>query len=128
MGIARHRGRGPVVLDEVPDEGAADPAEAAAEAEERAARAPARRTREDYFDARLDQLRPRVLLGQGLAWRAWAVTHPAACPACKGSPLGPAWYCLVCDRWGLDHLLRAAAQAAGRKAYVRGRYRGGIGA
>lgn len=50
------------------------------------------------------------------AWpprRLWG----GACPVCRGRPLATLDYCLWCDRWGLDWILRRAFdQAAERKA------------
>jgi len=47
--------------------------------------------------------RPSVLL---TGCRPWAASYRGDCPACLGRPLRPAVYCLRCDRWGLDSVLR----------------------
>ncbi len=56
---------------------------------------------------------PTQLLGERLT--PWPGPGPVAerpgevsksCPVCQGRRLGPHQYCLRCDRWGLDHLLR----------------------
>lgn len=52
---------------------------------------------------------PTHLVGEGLTpWPGPAATVPV-CPACRGRRLGTREYCLRCDRWGLDHRLRQAA-------------------
>ncbi|WP_435010930.1 hypothetical protein P12x_002220 [Tundrisphaera lichenicola] len=51
--------------------------------------------------------RPTILLGTGLSpWPGPVLDRGKTCPACRSGRLGPSTYCLCCDRWGLDHLLR----------------------
>lgn len=51
---------------------------------------------------------PTHLVGTGLSpWPGPGQGHKASCPCCQSRRLGPSTYCLYCDRWGLDHLLRA---------------------
>jgi hypothetical protein len=64
--------------------------------------------------------RPTILLGLGLT--PWPGPRPAAgrpCPGCNARELSMRSYCLVCDRWGLDHLLVAARGRAFRPAGPR---------
>ncbi|WZO97997.1 hypothetical protein EP7_005049 [Isosphaeraceae bacterium EP7] len=58
----------------------------------------------------LDRLpHPTLLIGEGLSpFPGPMPTPPPVCPACAGRELDPHEYCLVCDSWGLDALLRAA--------------------
>lgn len=44
---------------------------------------------------------PRILLGLSLAWPV-AEGRGGKCGACKGQPLEPGTYCLVCDRLALE--------------------------
>lgn len=95
----------------------ADPApgpEALAEAAERVGRISAAK-REAGDPAWLDWLpRPRLLLGQGLTPWPGPLGTPSTsglpCPACGSAPIDDSAYCLVCDRWGLDHILLAHRQ------------------
>jgi hypothetical protein len=51
--------------------------------------------------------RPSLLVGTGLSpWPGPGDGRKATCPACRSRRLGPSSYCLCCDRWGLDHLIR----------------------
>ncbi len=51
--------------------------------------------------------RPTRLIGTGLVpWPGPGDGRKASCPACRSKRLDPSAYCLYCDRWGLDHLLR----------------------
>jgi hypothetical protein len=51
--------------------------------------------------------RPTILVGTGLSpWPGPGDRRKASCPACRSRRLGPSSYCLCCDRWGLDHLIR----------------------
>lgn len=82
-----------------------DIAEATEEIERSASRLrpPRRGPRPSYPDS--DRLPcPAVLLTGCRAWDA-IPRRGAACPACGGLPLRAWVYCLVCDAWGLDHLL-----------------------
>ena len=104
--LARGRGQGNgAMLDIV-----ADPTpgpEAIAEASERAQElAEAKAAAGDA--SWLDWLpRPKILLGLGLSPWPGPVRDPSlACPACGSEPIDATAYCLVCDRWGLDHLLK----------------------
>ena len=50
--------------------------------------------------------RPTLLLGTGTSPWPGPVRIPSegrTCPVCGDRPLGPTIYCLLCDRWGLDH-------------------------
>lgn len=47
---------------------------------------------------------PTRLVGEGKS--PWPGPGLASCPICRGGRLDPRSYCLYCDRWGLDHLLR----------------------
>lgn len=52
--------------------------------------------------------RPAILLEGSRAWPGGfpgQVDHDGQCPACRGEPLRPSTYCLVCDGWGLDWLV-----------------------
>jgi hypothetical protein len=50
---------------------------------------------------------PTLLIGLGLTpWPGPGVGRKAACPSCGSRRLEPSMYCLYCDRWGLDHMLR----------------------
>ena len=50
---------------------------------------------------------PTLLLGSGLTpWPGPGRSMSASCPSCGSRRLKPSMYCLYCDRWGLDHLLR----------------------
>jgi hypothetical protein len=50
---------------------------------------------------------PTLLLGTGLSpWPGPGDGRKASCPSCGSKRLKPTMYCLYCDRWGLDHLLR----------------------
>ena len=50
--------------------------------------------------------KPTLFLGSGLSpWPGPGVGRKASCPSCLSRRLSPTAYCLVCDRWGLDHLL-----------------------
>lgn len=50
---------------------------------------------------------PTLLVGIGLTpWPGPSDGRKASCPCCRSKRLGPSMYCLYCDRWGLDHLLR----------------------
>jgi hypothetical protein len=113
----------PGPLDSFPDPGAPDPAEVVAAADEVEARAPRKRSRADHPPA---LPRPTILLGERLIWDGprWTETKP--CPGCRGRRLTAARYCLCCDTWGLDRLL-PPPPAAARKAYARGRLKGGLG-
>jgi len=80
--------------------------EEAAEAAERALRLA--RQKADAGDGNsMDMLpRPRFLVGSGLTPWPGPTRQPAnPCPACGSRPLAESAYCLVCDRWGLDHLM-----------------------
>jgi len=49
--------------------------------------------------------RPSVVLAGVQPWPP--IQGPGkACPVCSGRVLWPSVYCLWCDRWGLDHVLR----------------------
>ena len=49
---------------------------------------------------------PLFFRGLSLTWHgSHNVQGRAKCPACRCNPLGPREYCLLCDRWGLDHLV-----------------------
>ena len=102
------RGQGDVdALDLIPDSAPGPEAEAvAAERAERIARHPDRSG--DASD--LSTLpRPSILLGSGLTPWPGPRMHPGhACPGCGSKPIAEKAYCLVCDRWGLDHLLMAS--------------------
>ena len=51
--------------------------------------------------------RPTVLIGTGLSpWPGPGDGRKASCPSCGSKRLKPSMYCILCDRWGLDHLLR----------------------
>ena len=50
---------------------------------------------------------PTILVGTGLSpWPGPGLGRKAPCPSCGSKRLKPSMYCLYCDRWGLDHLLR----------------------
>ena len=50
---------------------------------------------------------PTMLVGLGLTpWPGPGDGRKASCPSCRSRRLKPSMYCLYCDRWGLDHLLR----------------------
>ena len=50
---------------------------------------------------------PTLLIGSGLSpWPGPADGRKALCPSCGSRRLEPWMYCLYCDRWGLDHLIR----------------------
>ena len=50
---------------------------------------------------------PTLLVGSGLSpWPGPGDGRKASCPSCGSKRLKPSMYCLYCDRWGLDHLLR----------------------
>jgi hypothetical protein len=50
---------------------------------------------------------PTILVGTGLCpWPGPGLGRKASCPSCGSKRLKPSMYCLYCDRWGLDHLLR----------------------
>jgi hypothetical protein len=50
---------------------------------------------------------PTLLVGLGLTpWPGPGDGRKASCPSCASKRLKPSMYCLYCDRWGLDHLLR----------------------
>ncbi len=50
---------------------------------------------------------PTLLIGTGLSpWPGPGDGRKASCPACGSKRLKASMYCLYCDRWGLDHLLR----------------------
>lgn len=50
---------------------------------------------------------PTLLIGLGLSpWPGPGDGRKASCPACGSKRLKPSMYCLYCDRWGLDHLIR----------------------
>ncbi len=50
---------------------------------------------------------PTLLIGTGLTpWPGPGDGRKASCPSCGSKRLKPTMYCLYCDRWGLDHLLR----------------------
>jgi hypothetical protein len=49
--------------------------------------------------------RPTILLGLGLSpWPGPRRSPAKVCPGCSSIPISETSYCLVCDRWGLDHL------------------------
>jgi hypothetical protein len=51
--------------------------------------------------------RPTLFLGVGLTpWPGPGDGRKASCPSCGSKRLKPSMYCISCDRWGLDHLLR----------------------
>lgn len=103
------RGQGDVdALDLIPD--TAPGPEAEAEAAERAERI-ARRPFPSGERPDLSTLpRPSILLGSGLTpWPGPRTPHDhKSCPGCGSKPISEKAYCLVCDRWGLDHLLTAS--------------------
>lgn len=117
---AAGRGQGDVdALDLIPDDSPGPEAEA--EAAERAERVAAARARAGQDVAISTLPRPSVLLGAGLTpWpgpaESAAGAEAGACPGCGSGPIPEKAYCLVCDRWGLDHMLEAPARplAAGR--------------
>jgi hypothetical protein len=50
---------------------------------------------------------PTLLIGAGLSpWPGPGDGRKASCPSCGSKHLQPWMYCLYCDRWGLDHMLR----------------------
>ncbi len=50
--------------------------------------------------------RPAILLGSALTpWPGPLAAKGRICPGCRSKPISERAYCLVCDRWGLDHLL-----------------------
>ncbi len=50
--------------------------------------------------------RPTILYGSGLTpWPGPKRHRAGECPGCGSRPLPESAYCLVCDRWGLDHCL-----------------------
>lgn len=64
------------------------------------------------FGSSLDRAKlPQPVLIFGLS-PAWPVRRPASgpCPGCRSRRLGPAAYCLICNRSGIDHLLGSADQ------------------
>ena len=78
--------------------------EAAAEAAELAAGIAERSS--DSADPALFLARPTILLGLGLTpWPGPREQSEGCCPACRSQPIRESAYCLICDRWGLDHLL-----------------------
>jgi hypothetical protein len=49
--------------------------------------------------------RPTILLGVGLTpWPGPRQHRGPDCPACGSRPISESSYCLICDRWGLDHV------------------------
>jgi hypothetical protein len=92
----------------------ADPSpgpEAEAMAAERAERLVA--IEEDPADSKWFETlpRPTILLGLGLTpWPGPRRSPEKSCPGCGSDPISETSYCLVCDRWGLDHLLARARQ------------------
>lgn len=51
--------------------------------------------------------RPKILLGLGLTpWPGPRAEPTRVCPGCRSAALDETAYCLVCDRWGLDHRLK----------------------
>ena len=50
---------------------------------------------------------PTLVVGTGLTpWPGPGDGRKASCPSCGSKRLKSSMYCLYCDRWGLDHLLR----------------------
>jgi hypothetical protein len=50
--------------------------------------------------------KPTVILGSSLTpWPGPLAAKAPICPGCRSGPICERTYCLVCDRWGLDHLL-----------------------
>lgn len=81
------------------------PGEEAERAEEAAARSAGPSPREPVAAEVLP--RPTLLVGTGLSpWPGPGDGRKASCPACRSRRLAPSMYCLCCDRWGLDHLIR----------------------
>jgi hypothetical protein len=79
--------------------------EAELEAAERDARIAERKL--DAGDARWHHFlpRPTILLGVGLTpWPGPRQHQGPDCPACGSKPISESAYCLICDRWGLDHV------------------------
>ncbi len=60
--------------------------------------------------------RPTRLIGTDLVpWPGPGDGRKASCPACLSKRLDPSAYCLYCDRWGLDHLIRGEAAPPSRR-------------
>ncbi len=58
---------------------------------------------------------PTLLLGIGLTpWPGPGDGRKASCPSCGSRRLKPLTYCICCDRWGLDHLLKETPVARQR--------------
>jgi len=60
---------------------------------------------------------PTLLIGSGLTpWPGPGQGQQGSCPSCGSKKLGPAMYCLYCDRWGLDPSIPAVAKPRNRPA------------
>jgi hypothetical protein len=73
-----------------------------------------RRAGRESDDAARQLPRPPVMLEGCRPWPEGWPGHPGydgRCPACRGSKLSAAVYCLVCDRWGLDWRVNRLLQA-----------------
>jgi hypothetical protein len=58
--------------------------------------------------------RPTILLGLGLTpWPGPRRTPDKACPGCGSVAISETSYCIVCDRWGLDHLFANVRRQGG---------------
>ncbi len=60
--------------------------------------------------------RPTRFLGTSTTpWPGPGDGRKASCPVCGSKRLDPATYCLYCDRWGLDHLVRGEPAPKSRR-------------
>ncbi len=110
---AAGRGQGDVdALDLIPDRSPGPDADA--ESAERAERMAggAHSTSDRTFP------RPTILLGSGLTpWPGPLASKVGVCLGCRSEPMSERSYCLICDRWGMDHIFagpRGEAGAPGR--------------
>jgi hypothetical protein len=106
--VSSPRAKGCSDEDRVYLDGFVDPApgpDVELEAAERDARIAERKL--DAGDARWHHFlpRPTILLGVGLSpWPGPRQHKGPHCPACGSKPISESAYCLICDRWGLDHV------------------------